>query len=456
MAWLKSGLFWRTFFLLTFLITGSMTAWLISFKSVESTPKARQLAEQIVSIVTITRAALTHSAEEKRDELLYDLMSHEGIRIYLLDDDEKVELPPFNPFQTELQNSIRNRLGKDTRFAVKVNGESGFWVSFSIDGDEYWLRLDQGRINSNSGAQIVSWAMIALLLSLLGAVFISRLINQPLARLSSAAWQIAQGKRPEPLPEKGPREIRETNQSFNQMVEDLTRIESDRAIILAGISHDLRTPLARMQLEVEMARLTEEARTGMQSDLEQMDAIIGQFLDFARPSSSSTYVSLDISELLTQVISETTRLSDITVTAKIDRGLSITGNETDLRRLFNNLIENARRYGKTPGQDMTHLEVQCDYREKKQGISLSFRDHGNGVPKSELNRLMRPFTRVDSSRSQVSGSGLGLAIVERIVKRHKGKIAISNHLDGGFQVQIEFRFDPSLNPPSSILPFQRS
>jgi len=115
--------------------------------------------------------------------------------------------------------------------------------------------------------QLLGWATITMSLTLVAAVFISRLINQPLSSLSACAKLLAKGRQPKPLPETGLKEICETNASFNQMMQDLARIDSDRAIILAGISHDLRTPLTRMQLEVEMAAdLSEEARQGMQSD----------------------------------------------------------------------------------------------------------------------------------------------------------------------------------------------
>ncbi len=172
---------------------------------------------------------------------------------------------------------------------------AGFWVSFKIDDDEYWLMLDRERIGRTSSLQWLGWATVVLLLSLLGAVFISSLINQPLARLTAAARAIAKGQEPEPLPETGPTEIKEANRSFNQMVGDLKRIESDRALILAGISHDLRTPLARMLLEVEMAPNWPTMRAqGMQSDLAQMDAIIGQFLDYAKPADTARFTRVDI------------------------------------------------------------------------------------------------------------------------------------------------------------------
>ncbi|MDO8701775.1 MAG: ATP-binding protein [Undibacterium sp.] len=438
--WLKSGLFWRTFFFLALLVMASMVAWFGSFKIVERTPKAQQLAAQIVSVVTITRAALTHSAPDKRRELLFDLASNEGIRVYLLEDNDKVELPESTASFSELQTVIQSTLGKETQFAAKVNDVAGFWISFNIEDDQYWLRLDQDRVTPANGWQFLGWAAISLFLTLVGAVFISKLINDPLSRLSNAARMLAKGKQPLPLPEKGPSEIRETNASFNQMVDDLTRIESDRAVILAGISHDLRTPLARMQLEVEMANLTHDARQGMQFDLAQMDVIIGQFLDYAKPLESVTFEIVNVSELLEGIIDESARLPDVVIRSAIAKDIQMLGNRVELYRLFNNLIENGKRYGRSPGSQTVKMDIQCHYKneEKRQGVLISVRDYGVGVPQEDITRLLRPFTRVDISRSQANGSGLGLAIVDRIVKRHEGRIRISNHATGGFLVVIAF------------------
>ncbi|MDE2429579.1 MAG: HAMP domain-containing protein [Burkholderiales bacterium] len=438
LEWLKSGLFWRTFFMLGTLVTASMLTWFVSFRIVERAPRARQMSAQIVSIVTITRAALTHSAPEKRRELLFDLASNEGIRIYLLEDGDQTVPPEETPFFVELRTLMREKLGPTTRFAQSMNGVSGFWISFDMEEDHYWLRLDQERLEPLLGIQLLSWAAATLILTLLGAAVISKLINDPLSRLSNAARLIANGKQPALLPERGPKEIRETNASFNGMVDDLNRIESDRAIILAGISHDLRTPLARMQLEVEMATLSSDARNGMQSDLQQMDAIIGQFLDYAKPLANMALEPVPISELLQQTIQESLRLPDLHIRSVITPDIMVQGNATELRRLFYNLIENACRYGKKEGESNVAIDIQCGYkkRPRRHGILISFRDHGQGVPAEELPRLTRPFTRVDASRSQANGSGLGLAIVDRIIKRHGGKLRIYNHTDGGLVVVI--------------------
>ncbi|MBC7500883.1 MAG: HAMP domain-containing protein [Herminiimonas sp.] len=434
LAWLRSGLFWRTFFLLAFLIAASMATWIVSIRALEREPRARQIAAQVISVVTITRAALTHSAPELRRELLFDLASNEGIRIYPREETDQVAPAPASALLPDIQSSVRSNLGDDTRFAGMVNDVAGFWVSFKIDDDEYWLMLDRDRLVRTSGIQWLSWGTVTLLLSLIGAVFISGLINQPLAGLTAAARAMANGQQPVPLPETGPTEIREVNRTFNQTVDALSRIESDRAVILAGISHDLRTPLARMQLEVEMAHLDQAAREGMQSDLAQMDAIIGQFLDYARPTDVSSMETVDISSMLAEAAHEAGRIGELRVSTMIDLGMTARAARVDLKRVVNNLIENARRYGATPGTDKTDIDLVC--RAAGDQIVIEIGDHGEGVPASEIDRLLRPFTRLDTARGQANGSGLGLAIVDRIVTRHGGKLRLFNREGGGLIAQI--------------------
>ncbi|HTN65963.1 MAG TPA: ATP-binding protein [Burkholderiaceae bacterium] len=434
-AWLKSGLFWRTFFLLAVLIMLSMAAWVGSFRMVERAPRAQQIAAQVVSIVTITRAALTHSAPDLRRELLFELASNEGIRIYPLEETDLVHAPSPGGLMADVRTAVKSSLGADTRFASSVNGVAGFWVSFRIEDDAYWLMLDRERISRNSSLQWLGWAAVVLMLSLLGAVFISRLINQPLARLTAAARAIARGQAPEVLPEKGPTEIEEANRSFNQMVDDLKRVETDRAVVLAGISHDLRTPLARMLLELEMASgLDEDARAGMQSDLGQMDAIIGQFLDYARPADTGRFSSIDISALLTEIGHTGARLPDVRISTSIQPDLQVLGNPTELKRVFDNLLENARRYGKNDDSEVAAIDFRCQADGAQ--IVIEITDQGPGLPEAEMSRLIKPFARMDAARSQVSGAGLGLAIVDRVIKRHSGVLRLRNRAGGGLIVQI--------------------
>jgi two-component system osmolarity sensor histidine kinase EnvZ len=279
---------------------------------------------------------------------------------------------------------------------------------------------------------------VVSLVSLLGAALISSLINLPLKRLAAAASALAQGRSPDPLPEEGPREIRQANRSFNQMVDDLQQVESDRAVILAGISHDLRTPLARMQLEVEMAHLSNEAREGMQSDIAQMDAIIAQFLDYAKPTETSSFINVDIGALLDETAHEAGRLSDVKITTELSDRCHILGNSTDLKRVINNLVENARRYGKTPGTDVAEIDIKCSVKgmHTAKRVIVEVQDHGVGVPEAQIGQLLKPFTRLDTARSQANGAGLGLAIVDRVLQRHGAELHLANREGGGLQFRI--------------------
>ncbi|CDG83904.1 sensor histidine kinase [Janthinobacterium agaricidamnosum] len=438
LARLKSGLFWRTFLLLGLLTTMSIAAWIGMISVTQREPQAQQIAARIISVVTITHAALTHSAPELRRELLFDLVSHEGIRILLREDDDRIEQAPDSWLMPEIEALVKAKLGNDTLFSARVNGVSGFWVSFKIDGDDYWLMLEREPIRGLTGIQWLGWASLVSLLSLIGAAIISNLINRPLSRLTAAARDIAKGKQPAPLPERGAIEIIEANRSFNQMVDDLKQVESDRAVILAGISHDLRTPLARMQLEIEMARLPDDARIGMQSDIGQMDAIIGQFLDYAKPTDASSFTSIDISGLLGDSTREAMRLPDVIVNADIADGAHVMGNGTDLKRVINNLIENARRYGKTEGTEHTEIDIACYVKGSNAArrVVIEVSDHGQGVPEQQIDQLLKPFTRLDSARGQANGAGLGLAIVDRVLLRHGAELHVRNRERGGLAIQI--------------------
>jgi len=438
-ASLTSGLFWRTFLMLSVLITLSMSAWFGMVNYVQREPLAQQTAAQVVSVVTITRAALTHSAPDLRRELLFELVSNEGIRVFTMEDDDEVAPAPASGVMSDIHALVRAKLGADTRFSSEVNGVPGYWVSFKIADDRYWLMMERERLQSP--VEWLGWAGVVSVVSLLGAALISSLINLPLRRLTEAARQIAQGNHPAPLPEVGPQEVRQANRSFNQMVDDLQQVESDRAVILAGISHDLRTPLARMQLEVEMASLSQEARDGIQSDIAQMDAIIAQFLDYAKPTEASSFINVDMVGLLSECAHEAGRQADVRITTELPENAHVLGNATDLKRVIANLVENARKYGKTPGSEVAEVDIKCSVRgmHTAKRVVVEVQDHGVGVPEGQIAQLLKPFTRLDTARGQANGAGLGLAIVDRVLSRHEAELEVANREGGGLRFTITLR-----------------
>ncbi len=430
------GIFWRTFFLIAALITASLLVWYQSVRVLERGPRAQQTGQLIVSVVELTRAALINSDPEKRRDLLIDLKQHEGVRIYSLEPDDQTAPLPDQPLLNGIADYVRRQLGESTRISLERNGQAGLWVSFTIDDDAYWIAFDRGRIDAVQRVQWLGWGGVALLLSLIGAAIISSLISLPLSRLAGASVAIGAGLRPAPLPEDGPREIRRANASFNAMVAELERIEADRALLLAGISHDLRTPLTRLRLEVEINHLDEATRGAMSADIEQMDAIIGQFLDYARPAHAQKAQSeIDLDELARDVAASLPPSADVEISIETSPAQSVRGDQTELRRVILNLVENARRYGRSADESSTRIDITVGGAARP---FIEVRDHGPGVPATDLERMKRPFTRLDSARGQANGAGLGLAIVQRIAERHRARFDLSNAPGGGLAARLSF------------------
>ena len=425
------SLFWRTFLLIVLLILASLAAWVQSFRMFEREPRARQIAQQVVSIVNITRAALLYSDPALRRDLLMELADNEGIRIVPLEPGDQTVALPEGPLLQLVREQVVAELGPQTRLAAAVNGVPGNWISFTIEGDGYWVYIERDPLTRDSGTQWIRWAIMATLLSLLAAVAITRVVNQPLARLSRAARDLGAGRTPQPLPEKGPAEIRTVNQSFNRMVADLGKLDQDRAVLLAGISHDLRTPLTRLRLELEINDLPDEARAAMAGDIEQMDSIVRQFLDYARGTPQQPAEEIDLSALAHEALAHA-RL-DARITTDIAPDVRLPGYRTELARALDNLLANASRYGRDADGELTlELRLAATPRE----VVLEVADHGPGIAAADLVRLLRPFERGDGARSGSTGAGLGLAIVERIARLHRARLELLPNVPTGLRARL--------------------
>jgi two-component system osmolarity sensor histidine kinase EnvZ len=429
------GLFARTFLLLAVLMTASLAAWIQGFRTLEQEPRAVQIAQQVVTVVNITRAALIHSAPNVRRDLLLDLVTNEGIQIYPREADDLTEPIPHTALLQRVKQEVIARLGPETELYWAVNRIPGLWVSFSIFDDQYWIVVGRDRAERVPGVEWLGWGAAALVLSLTGAAVIVGFVNRPLSRLARAAQSLARAETPPPLPETGPEEIRSVNASFNRMVEELNRSETDRAVMLAGISHDLRTPLTRLRLELELSDLPEETRQAIEEDISQIDRTVAQFMDYARPPSSNTDV-LDVSDVL-RVLGEReiahTEAKGGRLTLSLEPGLKARIAREDLERIISNLLENARRYGRHEGEA---LSLQLKLESRASNLLIIVDDAGPGIAPEQLPRLVRPFTRGSEARSDTGGAGLGLAIVQRLVQRAGGQLEFSSSPAGGLRVTV--------------------
>ena len=433
-------LLWRSFLLISLLMIISAAAWFQILRSYEREPRARQLAQMVVSVVNLTRAALITANTDKRRELLAELSDREGIRIYPAEASDNLVPPRDTAFARLLNADIRHHLGATTRIASGLGELRGVFISFHIDGDEYWVMLPRERLERPFPWQWLGWTSLALLLSLIGAWLIVSRINQPLKALATAAADIGKGKTPAPLPESGPFEIETLARSFNQMSQDLARLDADRALILAGVSHDLRTPLARLRLSVEMSHSDEDLKQGMIVDIGDMDSIIGQFLDFARTQSEEALEDTDLAALAREVVDQQLRLGRA-VQSSIEPVPAQPLRRLGMKRLIANLVDNALAYGEK--------EVCVATRREGSRLILEVLDRGPGIPQEEAERLKQPFTRLEKARSGRGGSGLGLAIVDRIARHHGGSLELLPREGGGLVARVSLPLQEGADLTSS-------
>lgn len=432
------SLFWRTFFFLTLLLTGCIVAWLQTFRALEYEPRALQSAQQLASLVNLSRAALVHSDAIARVSLVKTLAAEEGLRIAPREPVDTYKLYDVDALSRNVAAQLQTRLGRDTVVAREVNGQPGLWIGFGIDGDQYWLLTDPSRIGPVAGTTWLIWLGTAALLSLTGAALIARLINRPLKKLSFAASRVREGDfNASQLNETvATSEIREVNIGFNRMAQRLSKIEQDRALMLAGISHDLRTPLARLRLETEMSVSDPQAREHMSADIEQVNAIIDKFLDYARPDHlKASEVSLN--QTLEAAVYALGDDPNTVVKMRLEPDMRVMGDAVELQRVFSNLLENAVRYGRNPQSGVVHIEIAA--KCKDDAVLVKMRDHGKGVKPELLEQLTQPFFRGDAARSDATGTGLGLAIVERAIARMGGRFALANSSTGGLAAHIKLR-----------------
>ncbi len=426
---LPRTLLWRTFLLIAVLMLLSVAAWALIFSLYEREPRARQLAQTLASVANLTRASLLAARPDARLGLLRELSDREGIHIYPAEPGEQVDPLTANPLLQAVHVHLIDQLGPRTRLSLRRNGEDGLFVTFHLDDDgtsddaEFWVALPRERLERILPMGVLGWAVAVLGLSLIGAWLIVFVIVRPLKSLQRAAKKVGAGESPPLLTEDGPEEIAATAQAFNRMSADLARLDQDRALILAGISHDLRTPLTRLRMATEMAA-DASMRDGMIADIEDMDQTISQFLDFARSrpdddARTEAAEDIDVAALCAELAESYQRRGHpVTLVPPVTLPSTLLhGRRQALRRVVANLVENALRYA--PG-----TAPRLAWRREGPACVIEVADQGPGIPAADRERVRRPFTRLDTARGNALGAGLGLAIVERIVASHGGQLAL--------------------------------
>ena len=417
---LKIGLFARTFLLLAMLMLASLAAWVHVFWTLEREPQIEQIANQVVRATELTQTARQHILADSQAMLYEDINSNSDFIVVQGDEPQA-----FSPLPNELQWQsvaalVEQRLGPETVLGLSNSATDQIWVQLD---DQQWLGVPVKPIGLASGPEWVSWIAAAALLSMVGAAVAVGYLNRPLARLARVAQQLSRGQTPDRLPESGAQEIQQLNSSFNRMVTELQQAEADRNLMLAGISHDLRTPLARMRLEIEMSPMSPEQRQAIDADLSQIDRTIGQLLQYARPGNDPPDKAINLRDLVADVVRQTQPPANTSepITLVPGKPAMCRIDAEDFRRCLTNLIENARRYG---AKDTGHCPITVTVKPHGERIYIDVSDQGPGIATHDIERVLRPFSRGETARTGSAGAGLGLSIVQRLLARVDGYLSL--------------------------------
>jgi two-component system osmolarity sensor histidine kinase EnvZ len=433
MRWIPQSLLSRSVLLISALLVVSQLIWLELYRSYNVRAQSEYIASQIASVISTVSVALESMPASARRRFSEKLPEHQRIRLLPGTAWDVGDVPlPESPLLRAISAHLARDIAGDAQALVLLEDAThALWIKIKVGNQAYWVVFPPGTRGSASIWAWTGWSVFGLALAIAGGYLLMLRVNRPLRAVTQAAEQIGAGRMPEPLPENGPAEIRTLSHAFNRMTSNLKQLDTDRAVLLAGISHDLRTPLSRLRLGVEMLdQAADQAlQDGMIQDIEDMDAIINQFLDFARESTNEPSRSgEDLNQIVASVCERFCRTGR-PVKSLLGKLPPLTLKPTATQRMVTNLVDNALRHG--GGEVEVRTESDGDH------AVVRVLDRGPGIPEAEMSRVMQPFTRLEASRAGGKGSGLGLAIVERAVKLHGGNVRLLRRDGGGLEVRVE-------------------
>ena len=332
-----------------------------------------------------------------------------------------------------LSRSMSKELNGSARVRISQTDPLVYWVE-APQAPGYWVRVPLTGLQENNLKFLTFYLSSIGFLSVLGGWLFARHLNRPLKALQQAAVKVGVGDFSTKLVEQGSTEVIEVTRAFNQMSRGIAALENDRRLLMAGVSHDLRTPLTRIRLATEMMSDDEDyLREGIIHDIEDMNAIIDQFIEYLRHHKREELELEDLNAIVSEVV-EAEQKHHRTITFKENPSLSeVPVSMVAIKRVVTNMIENAIRY--SDGD----IEVETRVSSNKKFAMVVVNDHGPGIPESELETVFEPFKQGDAARGS-EGSGLGLAIIKRIVDMHGGRVQLLNRPEGGLSAQIYLPF----------------
>ena len=334
----------------------------------------------------------------------------------------------FSPMDRSLRRELKSTFGNDNYWFSTSKYKNAVEIKIK-SGDEVIEFLVPKEMVATSSVRIfVLWTTLPSIVLIIIALIFLKNQTKPLVRLAKAAERFGKGDYVNDFRPSGASEIRKAAYEFDRMAKRINRHLNQRSEMLSGISHDIRTPLTRLKLQLAMIK-QKELSEQMSRDIDEMEKMLNDYLQFAKTQSLEETVEIDLVEILKDIKTSFNNKNLIIIS---DKNIKIKCRPNSLKRSIENIITNALTYGK---------KVVLNMSQTSNRAIITFDDDGPGIPKDQYKNVFKPFFRLDKSRSlNQSGVGLGLAIVEDIINSHGGSIQLGESKFKGLQVKISLPF----------------
>jgi len=337
--------------------------------------------------------------------------------------DDSFELPQkqrwFSPIDRTLRRELKSNIGTNNYWFDTTTYKELIHINIKHNDGYFEFFIPKDRVTSTSARLFGLWITLPALLMITIAIIFLKNQTRPIVNLAKAAEKFGRGEKVDEYRPSGAMEIRQAGLEFDKMRKRIMRHLNQRSEMLSGISHDLRTPLTRLKLQLSFIE-DKDLSKKMSADIDEMEKMLNEYLQF----TSSTFVekdeTFDISELIEDIIKE---YNNKDISNKIIPRIYMSGRKNLIKRSINNLIDNSIKYAKK-------IEIQLN--KKNNNITITLDDDGIGIPKNEYQNVFKPFYKIDKGRADSKSSvGLGLAITSDIIKSHGGNIILEkSHLNG--------------------------
>ena len=388
-------------------------------------PMAKQSAGDLAALMVLSAQTWVELPADARPRFEEELVNYHDISI-------STPIPPIKKIESKhlffvfLQQALEKRLNNSIKTYTDASNDNWVWIDIPMAEHNIHIHIPYSHVKPNPPIAIfILLAAAGILIFITSNILVKRL-TRPLEQLSDAAVAMGKGKYIDVLPESGAKELALLTRSFNQMNQQVQQLLNNRTTLMAGISHDLRTPISRIQLALEFIdKKDRELVQGIQNDLDEMNQLISQTMELANSQNASndTLQLININDFIKRLILKYPD-NDITLNSS-NQHCEMTISITSLQRILQNLIDNAIRYGNNQ-----HIDIQLVCSESMIVVDIS--DAGSGIPEKLQSIIFQPFYRIDSSRNtSTGGNGLGLAIVKQLCEIYEWDIAILTSSDQG-------------------------